>query len=96
MCSTRQQAEENKPIKRIIQPYATRLSEYNMTQEKKQTAYGDTMLPIEKRKILIDKLETMSTGQVLSILYQYYGNRNLLSEELYNFAVEDNLLEKLW
>ena len=54
------------------------------------------MLPIEKREILIDKLETMSTGQVLSILYKYYGNRNLLSEELYNFAVEDNLLEKLW
>ena len=67
-----------------------------MTQEKKRTAYGDTMLPIEKRKILADKLETMSTRQVLSILYQYHGNRNLLSEELYNFAVEEKLLEKLW
>lgn len=67
-----------------------------MAYMKKQTEFGDTMLPIEKRKILVDKLETMSTRQVLSILYQYYGNRNLLSEELYNFAVEDNLLEELW
>lgn len=62
----------------------------------KKTTFGETMLPPEKKKILVDKLETMSTREVLSILYQYYGNRNLLSEELYNFAVKENLLEKLW
>ena len=54
------------------------------------------MLPLEKRKLFIDKLETMSTREVLSILYTYYGNRNLLSEECYNEALADGLIEKLW
>ena len=61
-----------------------------------KTNFGDTILPIEKRKLFRDKLETMSTREVLSILYQYYGNRHLLSEECYNFAVNDGLIEKLW
>lgn len=61
-----------------------------------KTNYGDTMLPFEKRKLFRDKLETMSTREVLSILYQYYGNRHLLSEECYNLAVEEKLIEKLW
>ena len=54
------------------------------------------MLPPEKRKLFRDKLETMSTREVLSILYQYYGNRNLLSEECYNLAVENGFIDKLW
>ena len=61
-----------------------------------KTSFGDTMLPIEKRKLFRDKLETMSTREVLSILYQYYGNRNLLSEECYNESLADGLIEKLW
>ena len=61
-----------------------------------KTNFGDTMLPIEKRKLFMDKLETMSTREVLSILYQYYGNRHLLSEECYNLAVKEQLIEKLW
>ena len=61
-----------------------------------KTNFGDTMLPIENRKLFRDKLETMSTREVLSILYQYYGNRNLLSEECYNLAVENGFIDKLW
>ena len=61
-----------------------------------KTIFGDTMLPFEKRKLFRDKLETMSTRQVLSILYQYYGYRNLLSEECYNESLADGLIEKLW
>lgn len=61
-----------------------------------ETTLGDTMLPFEKRKLFRDKLETMSTREVLSILYQYYGNRNLLSEECYDLAIEKGLIEKLW
>ena len=61
-----------------------------------KTLFGDTMLPNDKRKLFIDKLETMSTREVLSILYQYYGNRNLLSEECYNLAVENGFIDKLW
>lgn len=61
-----------------------------------ETLFGDTMLPPDKRRLFIDKLETMSTREVLSILYQYYGNRHLLSEECYNLAVEEKLIEKLW
>lgn len=61
-----------------------------------KTNFGDTMLPFEKRKLFRDKLETMSTRQVLSILYQYYGYRNLLSEECYNESLADGLIEKLW
>lgn len=61
-----------------------------------KTSFGDTMLPFEKRKLFRDKLETMSTRQVLSILYQYYGYRNLLSEECYNESLADGLIEKLW
>ena len=61
-----------------------------------KTTFGDTMLPLEKREIFINKLETMSTREVLHILYTYYGNRNLLSEECYNEALADGLIEKLW
>ena len=61
-----------------------------------KTNFGDTMLPFEKRKLFRDKLETMSTRQVLSILYQYYGYRNLLSEECYNESLAVGLIEKLW
>lgn len=61
-----------------------------------ETTLGDTMLPFEKLKLFRDKLETMSTREVLSILYQYYGNRNLLSEECYDLAIEKGLIEKLW
>ena len=61
-----------------------------------ETTLGDTMLPFKKRKLFRDKLETMSTMEVLSILYQYYGYRNLLSEECYNLAIEKGLIEKLW
>ena len=61
-----------------------------------KTNFGDTMLPFEKRKLFRDKLETMPTRQVLSILYQYYGYRNLLSEECYNESLADGLIEKLW
>lgn len=61
-----------------------------------KTSFGDTMLPFEKRKLFRDKLETMSTRQVLSILYKYYGYRNLLSEECYNESLADGLIEKLW
>lgn len=61
-----------------------------------KTNFGDTMLPFEKRKLFRDELETMSTRQVLSILYQYYGYRNLLSEECYNESLADGLIEKLW
>ena len=61
-----------------------------------ETLFGDTMLPSDKRKIFREKLETMSTREVLSILYHYYGNRHLLSEECYNLAVNEGLIEKLW
>ena len=61
-----------------------------------KTNFGDTMLPFEKWKLFRDKLETMSTREVLSILYQYYGNRHLLSEECYNESLADGLIEKLW
>ena len=62
----------------------------------KKTTFGETTLENEKRKAFVAKLETMTTREVLSILYQYYGHRNLLSEECYNFAVHEGLLEKLW
>ena len=41
-----------------------------------KTNFGDTMLPIEKRKLFMDKLETMSTREVLSILYLNFVTRH--------------------
>ena len=64
--------------------------------KKDRTTFGDIMLPFEKCEIFRDKLETLSTREALSILYQYYGYRHLLSEECYNSAVEDKLIEELW
>ena len=57
---------------------------------------GEGVLPIGRGELFREKLETMSTREVLSILYQYYGNRNLLSEECYNLAVERGFFDKLW
>ena len=63
---------------------------------KKQTAMGDTILPREKRDIFSDKLESMTVREALDVLYYYYGFTHLLSEECYENAVENGLIEKLW
>ena len=63
---------------------------------KKQTAMGDTILPREKRDIFSDKLESMTVREALDVLYYYYGFKHLLSEECYDNAVENGLIEKLW
>ena len=63
---------------------------------KKQTAMGDTIRPREKRDIFSDKLESMTVREALDVLYYYYGFKHLLSEECYDNAVENGLIEKLW
>lgn len=63
---------------------------------KKKTAMGDTILPKEKRNIFSDKLESMTVREALDVLYYYYGFKHLLSEECYENAVENGLIEKLW
>ena len=63
---------------------------------KKKTAMGDTVLPKEKRHIFSDKLESMRVRDALNVLYNHYGYKHLLSEECYNDAVENGLIEKLW
>lgn len=57
---------------------------------------GDTMLQKEKRNLFSDRLDNMSTRDALNVLYNYYGYKHLLSEECYNDAVENGLIEKLW
>lgn len=68
----------------------------NFTIMKKKTAMGDTMLQKEKRNLFSDRLDNMSTRDALNVLYNYYGYKHLLSEECYNDAVENGLIEKLW
>ena len=63
---------------------------------KKKTAMGDTVLPKEKRHIFSDKLESMTVREALDVLYNYYGFKHLLSEECYENAVKNGLIEKLW
>ena len=63
---------------------------------KKQTAMGDTVLPRGKRDIFSDKLEYMTVREAVDVLYNYYGFKHLLSEECYENAVENGLIEKLW
>lgn len=63
---------------------------------KKKTAMGDTMLQKEKRNLFSDRLDNMSTRDALNVLYNHYGYKHLLSEECYNDAVENGLIEKLW
>lgn len=63
---------------------------------KKQTSMGDTVLTREKRDIFSDKLESMTVREALDVLYYYYGFKHLLSEECYENAVENGLIEKLW
>ena len=62
---------------------------------KKQTAMGDTVLPREKRDIFSDKLESMTVREALDVLNNYYGFKHHLSEECYDKAVENGLIEKL-
>ena len=57
---------------------------------------GDTILPREKRDIFSDKLESMTVREALDVLYYYYGFKHLLSEECYDNAVENGLIEKVW
>lgn len=57
---------------------------------------GETMLPKEKKDLFSDKLDLMSTRDALNVLYYHYGYKHLLSEECYNDAVENGLIEKLW
>lgn len=57
---------------------------------------GETMLPKEKKDLFSDKLDLMSTRDALNVLYNHYGYKHLLSEESYNDAVENGLIEKLW
>lgn len=63
---------------------------------KKKTAMGETMLPKEKKDLFSDKLDSMSARDALNVLYHHYGYKHLLSEECYNDAVENGLIEKLW
>lgn len=63
---------------------------------KKKTAMGETILPKERKDLFSDKLDSMSTRDALNVLYNYYGYKHLLSEECYNDAVENGLIEKLW
>ena len=57
---------------------------------------GDTVLPRAKRDIFSEKLESMTAREALDVLYNYYGFKHLLSEECYENAVENGLIEKLW
>ena len=66
-----------------------------------------TRLNPEQIKIMKDELTVeladwlMSTygyspSEALDVLYNYYGFKHLLSEECYENAVENGLIEKLW
>lgn len=63
---------------------------------KKKTTMRESVLPKEKKDLFSNKLDSMPARDALNVLYNHYGYKHLLSEECYNDAVENGLIEKLW
>lgn len=40
-----------------------------------------------------NSLKKMPTEQALNALYRWYGRQNLLTEEFYDFMIEENIIE---